>query len=233
MSVIRGVIIDFGGVLALPPSAEALGRLQLASGFDDAEAFRTSWRQHRLPYDLGEISADEYWRRVGSESEHAYEPGLLERLRAEDATCWAAPNTTLVTWLEALKAKGLRLALLSNMPPEQWEALANDLTWLSLCDAVVLSYRLGLAKPDPGIYRRCLEELALTPEEVLFVDDDPDNVAAAAELGIKAVLFTTVGELRCALANDFVGIALPPEGRDIDGPNRKEPRGHKREQRRR
>jgi putative hydrolase of the HAD superfamily len=211
MNLIRAVIVDFGGVLALPPSPESLERLHLASGFDEADAFLASWRQHRRPYDLGEISAQEYWRRVGSEDGHAYESGPLERLCAEDATCWAVPNAMLVTWLEALKAAGLRLALLSNMPREQWEALVNDLTWLSLCDAVVLSYRLGLAKPDPDIYRRCLEQLSLAPDEVLFVDDDPDNVVAAKELGINGVLFTSVAELRRALANDFSDLPLPPD----------------------
>jgi putative hydrolase of the HAD superfamily len=209
MSVIRGVIVDFGGVLAMPPSPEAVARLQMISGFDDADTFLSSWRRHRLPYDLSDLSSDEYWRLVGSEGERDYDSDVVARLCAEDAACWAVPNPALVDWLEAVRAAGLRLALLSNMPREQWAALRNGLGWLPLCDVLVLSYELGIAKPDPEIYRRCLDQLSLAPDEVLFLDDHPDNVAAAAELGINALLFTTIDDFRCDLATSFNGVPLP------------------------
>jgi putative hydrolase of the HAD superfamily len=208
MRVIRGVIVDFGGVLALPPSPEALARLQMISGFDDADAFLASLWRHRRSYDLGQVSAEEYWRLVGAERERDYDPAALERLCAEDAACWAVQNAALVAWLETLKAAGLRLALLSNIPREQWAALKDGLGWLSLCDVVVVSYELRIAKPDPEVYRLCLEQLSLRPDEVVFVDDHPDNIAAAAALGINALLFTTIDALRCELAN-FDGVPLP------------------------
>jgi putative hydrolase of the HAD superfamily len=209
MSVIRGVIVDFGGVLVMPPSPDALARLHAIGGFDDADAFLSSWRRHRLSYDVGEISADAYWRLVGSEGEQDYDSAILARLCAEDAACWAVPNTAVVAWLEVLKAAGLRLALLSNIPREQWAAIKDGLDWLSLCDVVALSYELGIAKPNPGVYRWCLDQLSLAPGEVIFVDDQPDNVAAAAGLGMNALLFTTVAELRRALAAHFDGVPPP------------------------
>jgi putative hydrolase of the HAD superfamily len=209
MSLIRAVIVDLGGVLTMPPSREALARLQMISGFGDADRFLSSWQRHRLSYDLGEVSADEFWRRVGSEGERDFDVSVLAQLRSEDAACWAVPNTALVAWLEALRIAGLRVALLSNIPREQWAALKDGLTWLSLCDVVVLSYELGLAKPNPEVYRRCLEQLSLTAAEVLFVDDRPDNVAAAAALGINAVLFTTVDDLRCELTHYSEDLPLP------------------------
>jgi putative hydrolase of the HAD superfamily len=209
LSVIRGVIIDFGGVLALLPSAEALARLQTVSGFDDRAAFLSSWRRHRLSYDVGEVSAEDYWRLVGSERRLDYDAAALARLRAEDAACWSEQNAAVVEWLGAVKAAGLRFALLSNISREQWAALKESLGWLRLCDVVVLSYELRLAKPDPEIYRRCVERLSLSPGEILFIDDQPENVAAAAELGINALLFTTIDDLRRDLANRFDGIPLP------------------------
>jgi putative hydrolase of the HAD superfamily len=203
------VIVDFGGVLALPPSSEALARLQMISGFDDADAFLSCWQRHRRSYDLGQVSADEYWRLVGAEVERKYDGAALAQLLVEDATCWSMQNAAMVAWLEELKAAGLRLALLSNIPREQWATLKEGLAWLSLCDVVVVSYELRIAKPDPEIYRRCLEQLSLAPDEILFVDDQPDNIAAATALGMNALLFTTVDEFRSGLAN-FDGIPLPP-----------------------
>jgi putative hydrolase of the HAD superfamily len=208
--VIRAVIIDYGGVLAMPPSRDALARLQSASGFADPETFLRSWRQHRPPYDRGEVTADEFWRRVGSDGEHGYDPAIVAQLRLADAECWSLQNSALVSWLDELRAAALRVALLSNMPREQWASLRESLAWLSLCDVVALSYELGIAKPDPDIYRRCLDQLACPAREVLFVDDDPENVDAAARLGINTVLFTAVDELRFELASRFDGIPLPP-----------------------
>ena len=56
---------------------------------------------------------------------------------------------------------------------------------------LVWSYQLGIAKPDPAIYRHVLKELGTQPEETLFIDDKPVNVEAALALGMKGILFST------------------------------------------
>ena len=203
---IHGVIVDFGGVLAKHPTEEGLARLGAASGID-AGLFADAWRRHRRPYDLGEVTAAAYWRLVAGRS---CDSELLERLIAEDAECWATPNEPVVGWLETLKAAGLRLALLSNVPRELWARLVDGLRWLELCEVVTLSYELELAKPDSAIYRNCLDRLGLAPHQALFVDDHPDNVEAAETIGLQAVLFTDVARLRRELRSRFGGqIPLP------------------------
>ena len=67
-------------------------------------------------------------------------------------------------------------------------------------DHVFVSARLGMVKPDRAIFEHVLEELGARPEDVTFVDDRAANIEAAAELGIRSVLFTSVEELRAALA---------------------------------
>ena len=56
-----------------------------------------------------------------------------------------------------------------------------------LFDKVYLSYEMGLMKPDPAIYQQVLEEQGLVAEETLFLDDNADNVKAAATLGIATI----------------------------------------------
>jgi putative hydrolase of the HAD superfamily len=204
---IRAVIIDWGGVMALPPSKEAFARLQELAGLD-AVAFAAAWSRHRRVYDLGEVDAREYWRRVGGEGGRNYDQSKLERLLAQDAACWSVPNAAMVSWLQRLKAVRLRLALLSNTPREQWVALQPTLTWLPLCDIVMLSCELGLAKPDPAFYSLCLECLGLGAGETLCIDDRVENVATADELGINAILFTTADALKQELVERF-GERLP------------------------
>lgn len=56
-------------------------------------------------------------------------------------------------------------------------------------DAGVMSCEVGLAKPDPRIFRLCLERLGLSAATVLFVDDRADNVEAAARVGLRTLQF--------------------------------------------
>jgi putative hydrolase of the HAD superfamily len=202
--VIRGVIVDFGGVLAQHPSDEALARLTAAAGLE-AGTFAAAWLRYRHSYDLGHVSAAEYWSLVGG---RGYSDDDLERLVVEDAACWAMPNEAMVDWLAAIKGVGIRVGLLSNAPREQWRRLVGGLAWLGCCDVVTVSYELGLGKPNPAIYRHCLGELGLPACDVLFVDDRSENIATANELGLHTALFTDVERLRDDLSARF-GEELP------------------------
>ncbi|MBL7183721.1 MAG: HAD-IA family hydrolase, partial [Anaerolineae bacterium] len=66
---------------------------------------------------------------------------------------------------------------------------------------------VGLAKPDPAIYQLALERLGTAPEATVFVDDYEPNVAAAAELGIRAIHFVGYEALTLALQKQEVILA--------------------------
>jgi len=63
-------------------------------------------------------------------------------------------------------------------------------------DAVYASHLMGLAKPDPDFYRYILHHENCAAEEAVFTDDLPENVQAAALLGIHSFLFTGVSNLK-------------------------------------
>jgi len=58
---------------------------------------------------------------------------------------------------------------------------------------------LGLRKPSPAIYQRALDILGRPPQRILFIDDRPENVAAAAKAGITAIHFEGADKLRSEL----------------------------------
>ena len=57
-------------------------------------------------------------------------------------------------------------------------------------DTSVVSFEVGLAKPDAPIYEMILTRLAADPATTLFVDDRTENTEAAALLGMQTVTFT-------------------------------------------
>jgi putative hydrolase of the HAD superfamily len=206
--MVRGVIVDYGGVLSREPTAEALARLHELCGLDP-DGFAAAWLEHRHGYDLGELSAAEYWARVIGRS---CDPDLLEDVVAADVDSWAVTDEVVVDWLRDLRAGGFLVGVLSNMPREHWLAFEQRHDWPDLCDAVTVSWERRAVKPDEAIYRHCLGELGLQAEEAVFVDDRADNVEAAAALGLHAVRYTGAARLRDELTERF-GDALPLPGR--------------------
>jgi HAD superfamily hydrolase (TIGR01509 family) len=73
-----------------------------------------------------------------------------------------------------------------------------------LFDLVISSADVGLAKPDPAMFRHAEARLGAAGVEIVFVDDVEGNVAAARALGWRAVWFRStdqaLAEIAAALA---------------------------------
>ncbi len=91
------------------------------------------------------------------------------------------------------------MALLSNATDEL-EATLERHQLTQLFQVVINSARVGVAKPEPQIYRLALEGLRVAPEEALFIDDKLRNTVAAEQLGIVCILFKDVRQLEGALS---------------------------------
>jgi epoxide hydrolase-like predicted phosphatase len=90
----------------------------------------------------------------------------------------------------------IRLAVLSNTPRRDLARYLAERRGLDgLFEAVISSAAVGLAKPEPAIFRLALDRLGLQPHEVLFVDDLARNTQAAETLGIPSIVFTSVAAL--------------------------------------
>jgi putative hydrolase of the HAD superfamily len=89
--------------------------------------------------------------------------------------------------LEALRAEGIRCAVVSNFDLRLHSLLAG-LGLAALLDAVVLPAEAGAAKPDPALLRTALAKLGSAPEDAVFVGDDPErDLAPARALGMHAI----------------------------------------------
>ena len=94
-----------------------------------------------------------------------------------------------IPWIKELKAKGYQVLVLSNFSEKVARQNADALDFLEYVDGGILSYKDGVIKPDPAIYRLLLDRYGLKPEECVFLDDVPKNVDAAAAFGIATILF--------------------------------------------
>jgi len=90
--------------------------------------------------------------------------------------------------------------------------IEREFDWLPRFDVLVWSYQHNMAKPDPAIYRLTLDQLQTRPEDSLFIDDKAANIDAARALGMVAIQFSTVENLRHDLIASGLDKELPLPG---------------------
>ncbi|MFT0847136.1 HAD family phosphatase [Actinomycetaceae bacterium L2_0104] len=95
-----------------------------------------------------------------------------------------------------LREAGLRLLGLTNWSAETYHLAPESTPAISMLEAVMVSGREGVAKPDPEIFLRMVETHHLVVEKTVFVDDSEHNVEAAAALGFIAIRFSGAAQLR-------------------------------------
>ena len=190
-------MFDYGGVVSQPPSPQELASLAGAAGVSVAALQGVYWEWRRA-YDLAELDASGYWRQVGRSLGRGFSEAEISELIRLDSASWLRLQAGTVALIEDLGAAGLPLALLSNAPGELAEAI-SALPVAAYFGHLLFSCQLKLAKPDPECYNRALARLGASAEEVIFIDDRAENVAAAAALGLHSVHFTSPGEARAAV----------------------------------
>jgi putative hydrolase of the HAD superfamily len=90
-----------------------------------------------------------------------------------------------------------RLAALSNSNELHWERNTHELRILELFEFAISSHQVGLAKPNPDIFRVAIERAQVsTPDAIMYFDDLDANVAAANAAGMRAYRTRGVEELR-------------------------------------
>jgi epoxide hydrolase-like predicted phosphatase len=87
-----------------------------------------------------------------------------------------------------LRADGIRTALVTNNVRELGDGWRSLIPVDELFEVVIDSSHAGVRKPDPKIFHLALDALEVTPEQSLFLDDFPGNVAAAGALGIRGIV---------------------------------------------
>ena len=117
--------------------------------------------------------------------------------RWEDMVGGEVPGS--VALLKQLKDQGTPLYALSNWSRETFPTAWARFPFLEWFEEKVVSGFVGLAKPDPAIFRLAIERCGLTPALTVFIDDSQPNVDAALGLGFDALLFTGAERLRADL----------------------------------
>ncbi|MFE5339209.1 HAD family hydrolase [Isoptericola sp. NPDC056578] len=187
------VVLDFGNVLVgWDPYGAFPGRprAEVASWMAEID-----FPAFNLAQDAGRSWAD---ARATLDDRPHLQPLLDEYVAGFPGTL-TGPVPGSAELVEELGAAGVRLLGLTNWSAELFRHAAGAAPATTRLEHVVVSGRVGLAKPDPAIFRHLAATHDVDPARAVFVDDGPANVATARQLGFHAVRFTDTPALRAAL----------------------------------
>lgn len=186
--MIRCILFDLGGVVITIDQDQAVRRFK-EIGLKDAEKRLDPYTQSGIFGDLeaGAITAEQFREELSKLV--GRELTFQECRYAWTGYCKEVPQRNLETLLK-LREQGYRIVLLSNTNPYMMDwALSNDFdgdghSLNYYFDELYMSFQVKLMKPNDLFYRHVLRKEKLFPQECLFVDDGPRNVAAASQIGI-------------------------------------------------
>jgi epoxide hydrolase-like predicted phosphatase len=187
---IQAVAFDVGGVLA---------RAGRSSDFDETWRQRLGMTQAQFDKALASVDPDGL-AYTGHLSETQFKARLSTALGLSGAQTdelladmCGELDAELVAYATSLRPR-CNTAILSNAIDGARREHQARYGFEQLVDVIIYSYEVNLAKPDPRVYRLLCDRLAVSPGDVVFLDDSPENVKGACELGIHALLHESTAQ---------------------------------------
>ena len=187
------LFFDVGGVL-LTNGWDTSARKLAASTFGlDFPEFQTRHEMLKTAFETGRLSLDDYVKKAVFHRERPFSPRDFQAFMFDQS----APLGDTLEWVRTLAASGkYRLFTLNNESRELHEQRVIRFRLGDTFLAFFTSCYLGQVKPDEDIYLNALGAAGCRRERAVFIDDRPLNVEPAHALGLHAVLFQGLDDLR-------------------------------------
>lgn len=152
------------------------------------ERFLPLWRGTESDRWVGKMTFEDTITMI-MEKNHCYSEKNLKKITekriATKEEGFRQLHEEIIPMLRKLKEKGVKVGLISNCFSEEVTVIRKSVLF-PYFDQVYLSYEQGVQKPDPEIYRRCMRDFHVNPEECLYVGDGGSReLEAAKALGMK------------------------------------------------
>lgn len=190
--MIRNIVFDIGGVLADYRIREFLAD----KGFDAPMIKRILKASVLSPFwgrfERGELTEEETLRGF-ADADPEIETEL--RIAYSSVAGMLSIRDYAIPLVQRLKDAGFRVYFLSNYSKKAYDECGESLAFMPYLDGGLVSFQVGMTKPDAAMYQRLLNEYSLKAEECVFVDDTAENVEAAKRIGFEGIVFTSYDDL--------------------------------------
>ena len=187
--MIKNIILDVGGII-LDDSKVNIERLL---NKDCSLIYKTAYSGGFRECLLGNKTMEEHIKNLSNQKDFKDISYILKKENLSKSCPLIKEN---FEYIKKLKEKGYKLYLLTNITEDTHVYLDNLVDISQNFDGGIYSYQDHLIKPDPNIYKLIIEKFGLNKEETIFFDDKEKNVIAARKVGIKAVVFNSIEDIK-------------------------------------
>lgn len=203
---IKVIVFDFGGVFGKTEKQPVINFIAQSFNISPEEA-RDALKQLKQ-YTIQGKSESEFWMAYAKKKGITLPANWIEKLHETRRHAFKE-NPDMINLLKELQRQGYQTALLANTFANQ-AAIKRELGYYNLFNPVLLSYEIGVRKPDPRAYQILLSRLQVAPQAILFIDDQPANIEAAKKLGIDGIVFTNKDQLVQELKKRGIEVSSQP-----------------------
>ncbi len=192
---VKLVAFDMGGVMIRADESIPIAEFSRISGRSHDEVFSAIFSaEKKEPIETGRITPDDHARNSSEILGMEMDAGQFWRIH-----CTSHSPDPIVGSIVEATSEQIRIAIASNLPAPHWDWAKANLPYSDRFDPAVLSFDIGVMKPDARYFETLIQMSGLQPGQIFFTDDNVANVEAAAKLGIWAYLFENVEKLRSDL----------------------------------
>lgn len=188
---VAGVVFDFGGVMTTSTMPERVRKCVGELGIDWRH-LETGFAKYRRLMDGGFITIDQMYSLIWADADIELSEEMRARILEEDYASFmdGYRNLRTLEWMKALKARGYKIGILTNMPPSMAPRFKRTFAdFIAVADALVISGEEGMFKPQKRIYDLLKARIGLSSSELCFVDDVQSNCDGAMDAGWRAIRF--------------------------------------------
>jgi FMN phosphatase YigB (HAD superfamily) len=176
----QAILFDLGGVLV---ELSGISTMQSWTNWDLEELWRRWLASPTVRrFESGQIPAEQFGRDLVQEFSLPVEADYF----LKQFTQWPKGPFPGVEDLFNRVPDGCQIGCLSNTNALHWEIMNEKMGFFRRFDACFPSHLTGYLKPDEAAFEYVVARLGLSPESILFIDDNQINVDGAKKVGLAA-----------------------------------------------
>lgn len=184
--MIKAITFDLDGVYFVNGKSNFINNI-VKLGVSEDEAKRVFLKSDEMnrQYKEGKMTDEEFWTWANNEWKLNKSPKELMEL----LILGYEVDQNVVETVKKVRGNGYKTLICTNNFPARINGLQERFKFLDDFDGKSISYEVGSSKPDQKIYQKLIEVSGVNADEIVYADDNNDNILEAQKLGINAFFY--------------------------------------------
>ncbi len=182
--MVRALILDFDGVIC---QTETFKLGQMEAFFEELGLQVDRRGLYRMAGGMASGREELLDRLFGEQKRYGEVREKVLQFRPVWPSCALLKTPGIDRTLQAVKSRGILLAVASNSSMERLRAALGECGLLPYFDLIAPAFDLGRRKPDPFVYCYAMDKLGVSPKDCVVVEDSTLGIQAGKAAGARVI----------------------------------------------